>query len=329
MHVGRGDGKSKTECMFYPGAGNHSEPDLSPLTVTDDGGFVTFCDKFPYLGSRFAPSLRAGVDVEYRLKKASSAFGALRDCVFANNHISAEAKVKVYNALVLSVLLYGSETWTLLKTDQDKLERFHRRCVRTICNISRWKQWKTHTTSADLERRLGIHSLEHYLQVRLLRWVGHVVRMDYDRLPRKLLFGWVQHRRRVGRPQLTFGHRIHRVIDAALVQAHPDIRRAVFGTSRNVATRGAGRAGRHGTEPLGWVNLAKDRLKWRCLVHAGSGDDRANPNRAPPARSRGGGAGAGGRRRGRRGSGPLRPGPERQAFLDECRLVAQMLREGR
>ena len=174
----------------------------------------------------------------------------------------------MYTALVLSVLLYGSETWALLKTDQDKLERFHRRCVRTICNISPWKQWKTHTSSVDLERRLGIHSLEHYLQVRCLRWVGHIVRMGYERLPRKLLFGWVQHRRRRGRPLLTFAHRMHRVIDAALVQAH-----------QNIRSRVVGRTTRRGSSGIGWVNLAKDRHNWRCLVHAGSGDERANPNR--------------------------------------------------
>ena len=36
------------------------------------------------------------------------------------------------NALILGVLLYGCEAWALLKGDQDKLERFHRRCVRTM-----------------------------------------------------------------------------------------------------------------------------------------------------------------------------------------------------
>ena len=43
----------------------------------------------------------------------------------------------LYNALVISVLLYGSETWTLLKADERRLEAFHMNCQRRILGI-RW-----------------------------------------------------------------------------------------------------------------------------------------------------------------------------------------------
>ena len=35
---------------------------------------------------------------------------------------SIQTKIRLYNALVISVLLYGSETWTLLKADERRLE---------------------------------------------------------------------------------------------------------------------------------------------------------------------------------------------------------------
>ena len=249
MHVGRDGSKSKTECMYYAGKGNHIDVDLSDIIVTNDGGYVTFCDRFPYLGSRFTTSLRAGEDVKYRIQKAAGAFGALK-CIFKDRKISVKAKTKVYMALILGVLLYGGESWALLKRDQDNMERFHRRCMRTICNMSRRKQWKQHITSKELEQALNMQSLEHYLQVRVLRWAGHVVRMDYSRMPRKLLFGWVNNKRPRGRTLLTFGHRVKRVVKKALDKAHHKIQREVRETS--------------------WIQLAKQRGKWLCLVHAGS-----------------------------------------------------------
>ena len=38
----------------------------------------------------------------------------------------------LYNALVISVLLCGSETWILLKADERQLEAFHMNCQRQI-----------------------------------------------------------------------------------------------------------------------------------------------------------------------------------------------------
>ena len=37
-------------------------------------------------------------------------------------------KVHLYQALVMSVLLYGAEIWTLLAADTKALEAFHMRC---------------------------------------------------------------------------------------------------------------------------------------------------------------------------------------------------------
>jgi len=48
-----------------------------------------------------------------------------------------DTALQVYNALVISVLLYGSETWTLLEADERWLEAFHMNCQRRILGI-RW-----------------------------------------------------------------------------------------------------------------------------------------------------------------------------------------------
>jgi hypothetical protein len=101
--------------------------------------------------------------------------------VFKRKDITKEAKVAVYNSLVLSILLYGSESWALTKKHRDKLRGFHRKCVRSMCCISMWHVQEHRITAQQLEDRLGVQSLETYLVRRRLRWLGQ----------RKLLTAWV------------------------------------------------------------------------------------------------------------------------------------------
>ena len=76
------------------------------------------------------------MDVDRRVAQASKAFGALRKAVFLNKNLSLETKRKLYNACVLSVLLYGAECWIPLRKHVKKLNTFHLRCVRIILDIS-------------------------------------------------------------------------------------------------------------------------------------------------------------------------------------------------
>ena len=141
VHVGRGTTSSKTECMFFP---RPREPedgaDLSDITVTADGGFISFVEKFRYLGSHIGQRLDSEVDIDERLTKASQAFGALRKHTFANRDVKPETKARLYVALVLGVLLYGCESWFLREKEFKKMRRFHHDCVRTMLRINRHQQ---------------------------------------------------------------------------------------------------------------------------------------------------------------------------------------------
>ena len=274
MHVGRGDKASKSEAMFCPGHGSsYEDGDTSKMIITDDGGFIEFTKSFKYLGSIITPDLASTADVAQRIKKASKVFGALRRDIFANRSVTLKAKKALYTSFVLSTLLFGSESWCLLKKDELKLERFHRSCVRAMAGVSKYKQWRRRLSSVQLERRLGLYSLGHYLQVRALRWLGHLARMPQERLPRKLLFGWVDHPKPVGCPRMSYGRRMAGVVKRALAKAAPGVQRLV-----------EGHATRNGPGGIGWYRLAQNRQMWRRLVHAGSGDGRALP--ASPSRRR-------------------------------------------
>ena len=56
-------------------------------------------------------SLSDSHDVANRIRKASAAFGALRETIFGTKYVPLQAKAALYSPGVLSVLLYGCESW--------------------------------------------------------------------------------------------------------------------------------------------------------------------------------------------------------------------------
>ena len=91
----------------------------------------------------------------------------------------------VYHAVVVSSLLYGSETWTMYQRQLKILEKFHMKSLRKILGVT----WRDRVSNVDVLRRTNCVSLENILHRNKLRWVGHVIRMDEDRLPKQLLYG--------------------------------------------------------------------------------------------------------------------------------------------
>ncbi|KAK3886299.1 hypothetical protein Pcinc_009543 [Petrolisthes cinctipes] len=63
-------------------------------------------------------------DVENRMSAAHSAYGRLSCRVFNNHALTMATKIMVFQAIVLSTLLYVCQTWTLYRSDIQSLERF-------------------------------------------------------------------------------------------------------------------------------------------------------------------------------------------------------------
>ncbi|XP_043063167.1 uncharacterized protein LOC122319632 [Drosophila yakuba] len=93
---------AKTKAMRF----NHS----SQGNININGNPIEFITSFPYLGTIISNSGGVDDDVFSRLGKARSAFGRLY-CIWKDRQISRRTKLRIYNACVKSILLYGSETW--------------------------------------------------------------------------------------------------------------------------------------------------------------------------------------------------------------------------
>ena len=145
----------------------------------------------------------------------------------------ALTKCKVYRAIILSCLLYSSETYTLCRSHIRRLSQMHLRQLRAVLGI----RWSDRVINNKVLQRADMPRLEAMLLSRQLTWTGHVAWMNGDRLPKAVLYGelW-QAKRNVGRRHL-------RYMDC---------------TKRHLHTADINK--RH------WEEMAHDRSAWRTAV---------------------------------------------------------------
>ena len=93
-----------------------------------------YVKSFSYLGSTVNSKASVDNDMVNHISKASKAFGKLRYHLWNERGISLNTKIGVYKAVVLTTLLYRSDTWTLCCTYINQLDVFHKQC---LCSIYR------------------------------------------------------------------------------------------------------------------------------------------------------------------------------------------------
>ena len=180
-----------------------------------NGRFFPVVKSFCYLGSVPNRECNDDDDVQARIDAAGGAFGGLRKSLFSNASICYEAKRLVYEGLILMILLYSSECWCLTEKLYSKLRVFHARCARSMCRVNRRHTHKHHISTAELLTRLHLKPADAYVTKRQLQWAGHVIRMGYERLPRKMLTSWVAEKRPVGCPYFTYGRSLYKALSKA------------------------------------------------------------------------------------------------------------------
>ena len=159
---------------------------------------LEFVDNFLYLGAKIDASGGAAADVKNRINSATTAFYRLNK-VWRSRSMSNHLKFKLYNSNVVSVLLYGCETWRMTKVDMDKLEVFHMNCCRRILKIYWWSK----TSNLEVCERSKQKPVSQHIEVRRWRYLGHSLRRK-ESLPHTSL-GWApEGTRRRGRPNQTW-----------------------------------------------------------------------------------------------------------------------------
>ena len=103
--------------------------------------------------------------------------------IWKNNRISLKVKMRLYESVILSTLLYSAELWPLTVTLSKRLDAAHHRWLRSILGVS----WKDKVTNEEVRARTGQQSILN-TSGRRLRWLGHTIRMDHRRITHQALY---------------------------------------------------------------------------------------------------------------------------------------------
>ena len=132
--------------------------------------------------------------------------------MFGNQNLTIHTKIVVYNAVVISTILYGCETWVPYRRHIRLLESFHIRRLQLILGLRWWHK----VTHSEIRSRAGIPTIVSMLRHRQLRWLGHVIRMPHSRLPHCVLNGQLKlGRRSVGGQNKHFKDHIKSILKSA------------------------------------------------------------------------------------------------------------------
>jgi hypothetical protein len=141
--------------------------------------------------------------------------------------------------IILPVVLYGCETWSLTLREERRLRVFENRVLRRVFGHKRAEvtgEWrKLH--NEELNDLYSLPNIVRVVKSRRMIWAGRVARMGEDRAVHRVLVGKPEGKRPLGRPR----------------------RRWVDDIKMDLQEVGGGGQG-------DWMELAQDRDSWRALV---------------------------------------------------------------
>ena len=91
----------------------------------------------------------------------------------------------VYNACILSTLLYGAETWITYAHQLKRLQSSHTRLLRKVIGI----KWQDKVTNLEVLDKSGQKCIDTIIGMKRLKWLGHIEITDDQRIPKQVLHG--------------------------------------------------------------------------------------------------------------------------------------------
>jgi hypothetical protein len=155
-----------------------------------------------------------------------------------SNLISKNLKIKIHKTVILPVVLYGCETWSLTLRDEHRLRIFENRVLRRIFGPKREEDgsWRK-LQNDELHSLYSSPNIVRVIKSRRMKWAGHAARMGEGRGVYRFFVGRPEGKKSLGRPR----HRWKDNIKMDLTEM--------------------------GTDAANWIQLARDRVWWRAFVN--------------------------------------------------------------
>jgi hypothetical protein len=121
--------------------------------------------------------------------------------LFRSTLLSRHTKLKLYKTLIRPVVTYGAEEWTMTLADENSLRIFERKVLRKIYGpLKENHRWRIRINK-EIQEIIDDEDIVRFVKSRRLEWLGHVEGMDENRMPKKILHGRMEGKRKRGRPR--------------------------------------------------------------------------------------------------------------------------------
>ena len=109
--------------------------------VTVDGKDIEVVTNFVFLGALITEDGLCEKEVRRRIAMGKAAMGGLTS-IWKGRGVTLETKVKLVKVLVLPIVLYRAETWTMRKHERREIDAFELWCWRRVLGVL-WMERKT------------------------------------------------------------------------------------------------------------------------------------------------------------------------------------------
>ena len=186
LRIGLYLNEKKTEIMAF-----EHDPDMEIKTL--NGKTLKLVVNFKYLGGRMESS-----EKDFQIRKALAWAACNKLKTIWKSNIKKKIKERLFLATVESVLLYNSETWTMSKTMEKRLDGCYTRMLRMAFNVS----WKDKLTNEELYG--GLPKVSSKVASRRLKLAGHCIRHLEEESSKLVLWEPSRGKRNVGRQAVTY-----------------------------------------------------------------------------------------------------------------------------
>ena len=119
------------------------------------------------------------------------------DSILESRDIILPTKVHLVKAIVLPVVMYRCESWTVKKAEHRKIDAFELWCWRTLLRVP----WSARRSNQSILKISPGCSLEGLILKLMLQYFGHLMRR-VDSLKKTLMLGGIGGRRKRGRQRM-------------------------------------------------------------------------------------------------------------------------------
>ena len=177
----------------------NSRQPTQPCTININNTPLEQVNQFKYLGAVVTTDGDSSKELRTRLTLGVAAMASLAR-LWSGRSISIRTKVRVYRSMVVPVVTYGCEAWTLKAEEERRLQAFENKCYRRILKIPYTEHRTTEYVWKRIDDICGPHSrILSCVRERKLNWYGHLCR--HTSLAKTVQQGTVPGGRSRGRPR--------------------------------------------------------------------------------------------------------------------------------